>query len=87
MTRDAFTLTRRVNSNTFQTPKMSFSQRLQDPPGSHAALFVCVPAQNKLPAPVKLNLTSSYFIHMLTWEAGPGTPAGVSYNVTSWKNT
>lgn len=47
-----------------------------------AVLFVCVPARNKLPLPVNLNLTSVSFIHMLTWEPGPGTPAGVHYNVT-----
>uniref|UniRef100_A0A3Q3XGL3 Fibronectin type-III domain-containing protein n=1 Tax=Mola mola TaxID=94237 RepID=A0A3Q3XGL3_MOLML len=38
--------------------------------------------RNKLPLPVNLNLTSVSFIHMLTWEPGPGTPAGVHYNVT-----
>ncbi|CAL8326824.1 unnamed protein product [Lota lota] len=37
---------------------------------------------DKLPAPVNVNVTSSNFIYLLTWQPGPGTPRGVSYNVS-----
>ncbi|XP_074551400.1 cytokine receptor family member b2 [Halichoeres trimaculatus] len=50
-----------------------------------------LPAMNKLPSPVALNLTSNHFIHLLSWERGAGTPPGTWYNVsvisetgTSW---
>ncbi|XP_059891641.1 cytokine receptor family member b2 isoform X2 [Gadus macrocephalus] len=35
-----------------------------------------------LPKPVNVNVTSSHFIHLLTWQRGPGTPRGVAYNVS-----
>ncbi|XP_056431499.1 interferon alpha/beta receptor 2-like [Gadus chalcogrammus] len=35
-----------------------------------------------LPKPVNVNVTSSHFIHLLTWQPGPGTPRGVAYNVS-----
>ncbi|XP_030193773.1 interleukin-20 receptor subunit alpha isoform X2 [Gadus morhua] len=35
-----------------------------------------------LPKPVNVNVTSSHFIHRLTWQPGPGTPRGVAYNVS-----
>lgn len=35
-----------------------------------------------LPAPVKLNLSSQYFVHVLSWEMGPGSPDGVHYKVS-----
>ncbi|XP_070770627.1 interferon lambda receptor 1-like [Enoplosus armatus] len=41
-----------------------------------------LPAVSDLPQPVNVNLTSNHFRHMLTWEPGPGTPTGVSYQVT-----
>ncbi|XP_036417805.1 cytokine receptor family member b2 [Colossoma macropomum] len=34
-----------------------------------------------LPAPVKLLMNSQHFVHLLTWEAGPGSPEGVHYTV------
>lgn len=46
-----------------------------------------LPAMNKLPSPVILNLTSDHFIHQLTWKQGAGTPPGVSYNVSVTKIT
>ncbi|KAM8856518.1 interferon alpha/beta receptor 2-like isoform 1-T9 [Spinachia spinachia] len=48
-------------------------------------------AMNGLPKPINDILNSSHFIHILTWEPGPGTPPGVHYDVrvltetgTSW---
>ncbi|CAL8376678.1 unnamed protein product [Boreogadus saida] len=35
-----------------------------------------------LPKPVNVNVTSSHFNHLLTWQPGPGTPRGVAYNVS-----
>lgn len=40
-----------------------------------------------LPQPVNLKLTSNHFIHMLNWEPGPGTPPGVSYQVSYTTDT
>ncbi|XP_062421027.1 interferon alpha/beta receptor 2-like [Pungitius pungitius] len=39
-------------------------------------------AMSELPKPINDILNSSHFIHILTWEPGPGTPPGVHYNVT-----
>lgn len=44
-------------------------------------LPVCVPAVGTLPKPVNISLTSLNFSYILKWEAGPGTPPGVYYNV------
>ncbi|XP_034549955.1 uncharacterized protein LOC117820336 [Notolabrus celidotus] len=51
-----------------------------------------LPAMNKLPQPVNLDLTSDHFIYLLRWERGAGTPPGASYRVslctdrgTSWR--
>lgn len=44
-------------------------------------LPVCVPAAGTLPKPVNISLTSLNFSYILKWEAGPGTPPGVYYNV------
>ncbi|KAM6955657.1 interferon alpha/beta receptor 2-like isoform 2-T2 [Lycodopsis pacificus] len=41
-----------------------------------------LPAMSKLPQPVNATLVSRHLIHMLKWEAGPGTPTGVHYHVT-----
>ncbi|XP_017540018.1 cytokine receptor family member b2 [Pygocentrus nattereri] len=34
-----------------------------------------------LPAPVELLMNSQHFVHLLTWQAGPGSPEGVHYTV------
>ncbi|KAM9850697.1 interferon alpha/beta receptor 2-like [Aulostomus maculatus] len=39
-------------------------------------------ASSDLPQPLNMTLTSSYFVHTLRWERGPGTPAGAYYHVT-----
>lgn len=41
-----------------------------------------VAALTDLPQPVNVALNSSSFIHLLKWQRGPGTPAGVGYNVS-----
>uniref|UniRef100_A0A669CJ80 Fibronectin type-III domain-containing protein n=1 Tax=Oreochromis niloticus TaxID=8128 RepID=A0A669CJ80_ORENI len=50
------------------------------------------PAVGILPKPVNVSLTSLNFSYILKWQAGPGTPPGVYYNVEyttdrkqSWK--
>ncbi|KAF4109196.1 cytokine receptor family member b2 [Onychostoma macrolepis] len=35
-----------------------------------------------LPAPVHLVLSSQYFVHLLSWKMGPGSPDGVHYTVS-----
>ncbi|TSM60582.1 Interferon alpha/beta receptor 2 [Bagarius yarrelli] len=35
-----------------------------------------------VPAPDNIEMNSRNFVHLLTWEVGPGSPAGVSYRVT-----
>ncbi|XP_028249418.1 interferon alpha/beta receptor 2-like [Parambassis ranga] len=46
-------------------------------------LPLALPAMSELPMPVNVNLTtSSNFNHVLTWEPGPGTRAGVYYQVS-----
>uniref|UniRef100_A0A8C2EHU6 Cytokine receptor family member b2 n=1 Tax=Cyprinus carpio TaxID=7962 RepID=A0A8C2EHU6_CYPCA len=35
-----------------------------------------------LPAPVHLVLSSRYFVHLLSWKMGPGSPDGVHYTVS-----
>ncbi|XP_069544447.1 interferon alpha/beta receptor 2-like isoform X2 [Brachyistius frenatus] len=45
-------------------------------------LPLVLPAMSELPMPVNVRVTPSHYNHTLTWEAGPGTPAGVSYSVT-----
>ncbi|XP_030642472.1 interferon alpha/beta receptor 2-like [Chanos chanos] len=35
-----------------------------------------------LPSPVNMSIASHLFEHTLTWEAGPGSPDGLYYNVT-----
>ncbi|XP_059403007.1 cytokine receptor family member b2, partial [Carassius carassius] len=35
-----------------------------------------------LPAPVDLDLSSRYFVHVLSWKMGPGSPDGVHYKVS-----
>ncbi|XP_056124419.1 cytokine receptor family member b2 [Rhinichthys klamathensis goyatoka] len=34
-----------------------------------------------IPAPVHLVLSSQYFVHLLSWEKGPGSPDGVRFSV------
>ncbi|XP_026792981.3 uncharacterized protein LOC113540598 [Pangasianodon hypophthalmus] len=34
-----------------------------------------------VPAPVNLTMESHHFIHLLSWQAGPGSPAGLNYTV------
>lgn len=38
-------------------------------------------AMSELPKPDNVTLSSSHFIHQLTWEPGPGSPGDVHYNV------
>lgn len=35
----------------------------------------------QIPAPEHLNLSSQYFVHLLSWKMGPGSPDGVHYSV------
>ncbi|KAG5852384.1 hypothetical protein ANANG_G00061820 [Anguilla anguilla] len=35
----------------------------------------------EIPAPVNLSISSHHFIHLLTWEPGPGSPVNLSYTV------
>lgn len=35
-----------------------------------------------IPAPVNLNISSEYLVHLLSWSMGPGSPAGVHYTVS-----
>lgn len=44
-------------------------------------LPLILPAVGTLPKPVNISLTSLNFSYILKWEAGPGTPPGVYYNV------
>ncbi|KAK3543342.1 hypothetical protein QTP70_018064 [Hemibagrus guttatus] len=41
-----------------------------------------------VPAPDNINMNSRHFVHLLKWEAGPGSPAGIHYSVIfrSYKN-
>ncbi|KAI5628533.1 cytokine receptor family member b2 precursor [Silurus asotus] len=34
-----------------------------------------------VPAPINLKIESRHFIHLLTWQAGPGSPSGLQYRV------
>ncbi|KAI4877967.1 hypothetical protein NFI96_020747 [Prochilodus magdalenae] len=38
----------------------------------------------ELPAPVKVTVDSRHFVHLLRWEAGPGSPEDVHYTVKSY---
>uniref|UniRef100_A0A668T5P8 Fibronectin type-III domain-containing protein n=1 Tax=Oreochromis aureus TaxID=47969 RepID=A0A668T5P8_OREAU len=44
-------------------------------------LPLILPAVGILPKPVNVSLTSLNFSYILKWQAGPGTPPGVYYNV------
>ncbi|XP_046902043.1 interleukin-22 receptor subunit alpha-1-like isoform X2 [Hypomesus transpacificus] len=36
----------------------------------------------EVPAPLKVNLSSNHFVHLLTWQPGPASPKDVYYNVS-----
>ncbi|XP_051565764.1 cytokine receptor family member b2 isoform X2 [Myxocyprinus asiaticus] len=42
----------------------------------HSALCI------HIPAPVNLSISSQYFVHLLSWKMGPGSPDGVHYKVS-----
>ncbi|XP_006799199.2 interferon alpha/beta receptor 2-like, partial [Neolamprologus brichardi] len=44
-------------------------------------LPLILPAVGTVPKPVNISVTSLNFSYILKWEAGPGTPPGVYYNV------
>nr|XP_015797930.2 interferon alpha/beta receptor 2 [Nothobranchius furzeri] len=46
-------------------------------------LLVLLPGDQALPQPFNISLTQGSSGFTLTWESGPGTPPGTSYNVTS----
>ncbi|KAJ8246721.1 hypothetical protein GJAV_G00254650 [Gymnothorax javanicus] len=46
-----------------------------------AALTLASSGLCEIPAPVNLNVSSRNYVHLLTWEPGPGSPDGLSYTV------
>ncbi|KAG7331524.1 hypothetical protein KOW79_005493 [Hemibagrus wyckioides] len=50
----------------------------------YTLLMLAVPCSvlcGHVPAPDNISVNSSHFVHLLTWEAGPGSPAGIYYRV------
>nr|UOI84937.1 cytokine receptor family member b2 [Ictalurus punctatus] len=50
----------------------------------YTLLMLIVPCSvlcGHVPAPVNLTMDSQNFVHLLTWKAGPGSPAGLQYRV------